>query len=152
MRRILLDSSVYIHALRRPQSAAAVLDRLAAGAAVWLSAVVLAELYAGARGYERRVVERLGRAFHAAERMVVPDLEDWLQTGLVLAALGQKYGYEQIGRGRLTNDALIAVSAARQGLTVLTVNRRDFSRLAEFSAVRWELVDLGELPHAENTD
>ena len=147
MRRILLDTSVYIQVLRRPQSAA-VLDKLATGAALWLSAVVLAELYAGARGYERRVVGRLGSAFQAAERMVVPDLEDWLQTGLVLAALGERYGYEQIGRGRLTNDALIAVSAARHGLTVLTVNRRDFSRLAEFSAVRWELVAFGELPHA----
>src|SRR2546425_8639218 len=34
-------------------------------------------------------------------------------------------GYEQIGRGRLTNDTLIGASAARRGITLLTVNERD---------------------------
>jgi hypothetical protein len=38
----------------------------------------------------------------------VPNLSDWTQTGKVLARLAAKYDYEQIGRGRLTNDALIA--------------------------------------------
>ena len=38
------------------------------------------------------------------------------------------------GRGRLANDALIAMSAARRGATVITANERDFARLAEFRA------------------
>ncbi len=38
--------------------------------------------------------------------------------GRVLAKLGAKYGYEQIGRARLTNDALIAMSAVRAGIVV----------------------------------
>jgi hypothetical protein len=35
----------------------------------------------------------------------------------VLARVAAKYDYEQIGRGRLTNDALIAMSASRLGIT-----------------------------------
>jgi hypothetical protein len=38
----------------------------------------------------------------------------------------------EIGQGRLTNDALIAMSAARLGITVITANARDFLRLAEY--------------------
>jgi hypothetical protein len=43
----------------------------------------------------------------------VPNLDDWTQTGKVLARLAAKYDYKQIGQGRLTNDALIAISAGR---------------------------------------
>ena len=53
--------------------------------------------------------------------------------------LGRQYGYEQIGRGRLTNDALIAMSAARCGYMILTRNARDFSRLAELRPFRYKL-------------
>jgi hypothetical protein len=34
--------------------------------------------------------------------------------------------------GRLTNDALIATSAGRLGIRVITANERDFTKLAEF--------------------
>jgi hypothetical protein len=40
--------------------------------------------------------------------------------------LAAKYDYEKIGLGRLTNDALIAMSAVRLGITVITANARDF--------------------------
>jgi predicted nucleic acid-binding protein len=49
MQPSLLDSSIYISALRSEKTALA-LERLTAGAILWLSAVVLQELYAGARG------------------------------------------------------------------------------------------------------
>jgi predicted nucleic acid-binding protein len=42
-----------------------------------------------------------------------------------------KHDYEQFGEGRLTNDSLIAMSAGRLGITVITANARDFARLAE---------------------
>jgi predicted nucleic acid-binding protein len=57
----------------------------------------------------------------------------------VLALLAAKYDYEPIGKGRLTNDALIAMSAARVGITVVTVNVRDFARLAEFRSFSWRV-------------
>ncbi|MGH9816449.1 MAG: type II toxin-antitoxin system VapC family toxin [Candidatus Acidiferrales bacterium] len=136
---MLFDSSVYIAALRGGTEAAVVLLRRTQAAPVWLSAVVLEELYAGTRPRDRRVVERLERDFDRARRILVPHLTDWTQTGKVLAQLAGKYGYERIGQGRLTNDALIAMSAARQGMVILTANERDFAKLAEFRPFQWRL-------------
>ena len=114
MRPVLLDSSVYITALRAGEDAVLMMRRLAPEAPVWLSAVVLEELYAGVTGRGRRVVERLERDFDRARRILVPNLTDWAQTGKVLARLAAEYGYEEIGQARLTNDALIAMGAARK--------------------------------------
>jgi predicted nucleic acid-binding protein len=58
------------------------------------------------------VLARLERAFEKARRILVPNLNDWTKTGKVLARLAAKYASEKIGQGRLTNDALIAMSAA----------------------------------------
>ena len=142
MRPALFDSSLYISALRRGSDAALGLRRLAPDAPVWLSSVVLEELYAGARDRDRHVVERLERDFDRAKRILVPNLSDWAQAGKVLARLAIKYGYEQIGQGRLTNDALIAMSAARLGIRVITANERDFSRLAEFRTFQWQVTTV----------
>jgi predicted nucleic acid-binding protein len=139
MQPALFDTSIYISALRRADDAALVLRRLAAGAPLWMSAVVLEELYAGAGDRERRVVEKLERDFDRAKRIVVPNLSDWTQTGKVLARLAAKYDYERIGQGRLTNDALIALSAGRTGVCVITANERDYRRLAEFRPFQWQL-------------
>jgi predicted nucleic acid-binding protein len=138
----LLDTSIYITALRAGDQAVVALRRLAPQAPLWLSAVVLEELYAGISGRDRRVVERLERDFERLRRIVVPNLSDWSQAGRVLARFALDYGYEEIGRGRLTNDALIAMSAARQGITVITANERDFARLARFRNFRYEIATV----------
>lgn len=139
MQPALLDTSIYISALRRGDQAALGLRRLAANSPLWLSAVVLEELYAGAGEQERRVLERLERDFDRAKRILVPSQKDWAEVGKVLARLAAKYGFEQIGQGRLTNDALIAMSAGRLGIRVITANQRDYSRLAEFRTFHWQV-------------
>jgi len=144
MQPVLFDTSIYIRVLRREEDAALELRRMAAGAPVWLSAVVLEELYAGVSGKGRHAVERLERDFKRARRMVVPNLRDWTQAGRMLARLAAKYDYERIGQGRLTNDALIASSAGRLGIMVITANARDFGRLAEFRAFSWRVEDVGK--------
>jgi predicted nucleic acid-binding protein len=136
---VLFDTSIYITALRMGDNAALGLRRIAGGAPVWLSSVVLEELYAGVSGRNRHAVERLERDFHRAGRILVPNLTDWTQTGKALALLAAKYDYEQIGKGRLTNDALIAMSAGRFGITVITANARDFGKLAEFRPFQWRV-------------
>jgi predicted nucleic acid-binding protein len=40
----------------------------------------------------------------------------------------------------MTNDALIAMSAASRGFKVFTKNGKDFARLAEFRPFDWEEV------------
>jgi hypothetical protein len=56
----------------------------------------------------------------------------------------------KIGQGRLANDALIAMSAARRGATVITANERDFARLAEFRAFQRQVAILS-CTSGENT-
>ena len=142
MQPALFDTSIYISALRRGNDAALALRRVTFDAPLWLSSVVLEELYAGAGDRELRTVERLERDFERAKRILIPNLGDLTQTGRVLARLAAKYGYEQIGQGRLTNDALIAMSAARLGIRVLTANERDYRRLAEFRAFHWQVTTV----------
>lgn len=135
---ILFDSSVYIGALRAG-GAAIPLQRWARESPLWLSSVVLEELYAGATNADHRILEKLERDFDRAKRVLVPNLSDWTQAGRILCRIAEKYGHEQIGRTRLTNDALIATSAARAGITVITANHRDFVRLAEFCPLQWQV-------------
>ena len=139
---VLFDTSVYVRALRRGDDGVVAVRRLTSGSVVWLSSVVLEELYAGANDRSRRVVEKLERDFERARRILIPNLRDWAETGRVLSQLGAKYDYESIGQGRLTNDTLIAMSAGRAGIRVITTNERDFRRLSEFRPFRWEVVSV----------
>jgi predicted nucleic acid-binding protein len=141
MQPVLLDSSVYVAALRG-EDAILRLEQIAAGTILWLSAVVLEELYAGAGWRDREFVERLERRFGQIEQILVPSLDDWVHAGKVLERLALKYDYEKVGRGRLTNDALIAMSAARTSIRVITANEKDFRRLAEFRSFAWQLIAL----------
>jgi hypothetical protein len=49
---------------------------------------------------------------------------------------------QKIGPCGLTNNALMVMSAARLGITVITANARDFMRLAEFRPFPWEVHDV----------
>ncbi len=141
MQHFLLDSSIYIAALRGTDAMLR-LERITAGTILWLSAVVLEELYAGAGARDREYVEGLENRFRQAGKILVPDLDDWIYAGKLLERLALKYDYEKIGRGRLTNDTLIAMSAARVGIRVVTANESDFRKLAEFRDFSWQFVTL----------
>jgi predicted nucleic acid-binding protein len=143
MAPVLFDTSVYIGALRRAGNAGLLFRRWTGDSPLWISSVVLEELYAGALPRDHAILEKLERDFERAKRILVPSLSDWTLAGKVLARLAQIYGYENIGRGRLTNDALLAISAGRLGITILTANPRDFARLAEFRPFSWQSVDVG---------
>ena len=137
--QVLFDTSVYIGALRGSGDAGLIFERWRRKAPIWVSSVVLEELYARADAAGARLIEKLERDFERARRVLIPNLSDWTQTGRILAKLGTKHGFERIGQGRLTNDALIAASAARSGVEVITSNARDFSRLAEFCPLQWRV-------------
>jgi predicted nucleic acid-binding protein len=139
---VLFDSSVYINALRIGGDSPLLLQRWARESPLWLSSVVLEELYAGAALTDRKILEKLERDFEKANRVLVPNLTDWSIMGRILAAIGQTYGYEKIGKARLTNDALIATSAARTGTQVITVNTRDYALLAQFCPLQWQARSL----------
>ena len=125
MKPVLFDTSVYITSLRRGADPVMQTRNLEHGSPLWLSAVVLEELYAGADAAGRKKLARFERDFDKVGRLLVPALSDWTRTGDVLAQIGAKYGYEQIGLGRLTNDTLIGVNASRLGVTFIYRQQRD---------------------------
>ena len=135
---ILFDSSVYITALRSNGNSAIVLARWIKESPLRLSAVVLEELFAGSNIADRRILEKLQRDFDKANRLLTPNLGDWTLAGRILASIAQRHGFEKIGKARLTNDALIATSASRNGISVITTNARDFALLAEFCPLQWQ--------------
>jgi predicted nucleic acid-binding protein len=69
--------------------------------------------------------------------VLVPNIGDWSAAGRMLARLGRVRGFEEIGRARMSNDALIAASAARMGITVITANERDFRLFGELCNLQW---------------
>jgi predicted nucleic acid-binding protein len=141
MRSALFDTSIYISALRRGD-AGSVVARFTAENDMWLSAVVLEELYAGAHGRDRYAVELMEHKFADESRILVPEIVDWIEAGKLLSQLAAKYDYATIGRSRLTNEALMAMSAARTGVTIVTANGRDFRKLAEFRAFSWQVANV----------
>ena len=135
-RRVLFDSSAYVQALRE-RRVELLQSRTYDGAFVHLSAVVACELLAGAKNpRSRRELERLWSDFDRAGRLVVPVAEDWYDAGVVLSQIAAKYGHEQIGQARLVHDTIIALSARRHGISVVTLNRAHFDLVSEFRPVR----------------
>src|SRR5262245_37309963 len=137
MAGIVFDSSIYISAIRGGNGT--VLDLRRAAVAVgnsvplWLSAVVLCELLIGASDKKaRRTLLETEKEFARLGRLLVPEQSDWRLAGEVLSLVGQQFGYQTVRRARMTNDALIAMSVARKGLTVLTKNSEDFKKIAQF--------------------
>ena len=76
MRPALFDSSIYITALQRGVDAVLALRWFTTDVPLWLSAVVLEELYAGTVDRNRQVIERLERDSDRAKRFRI------LATGL----------------------------------------------------------------------
>lgn len=143
---IIFDTSIYIRSLR--QGNTNVLDLRQASKAtekktfpLYLSAVVLEELYVGASDKKaQKALERLEKDFTKIKRLLVPNQSDWAVAGQILNLIGEKYGFEQVGKARLTNDALLAMNIARNGLTLQTANAKDFAKIVEFRPFKWEVV------------
>ncbi len=141
---IVFDTSVYINALRNGDSNI-LSQRNILGENIfnplWLSAVVLEELYAGA--FDKKSVKTLNKfekEFTQINRLLVPNKTDWSIAGQILNKIGKKHGFEKIGKARLTNDTILAMSVARNGFKLLTTNAKDFELISEFREFRWEVV------------
>ena len=112
----------------------------------YMSAVVLQELVAGANDAATiKDFERLRHEYRKANKLLVPNEEDWWQAGLVLNALQRGRRSKKTGkipkisvaeRYRIINDVLIARTAKREGATVVTDNINDFKKIQNFCDVK----------------
>ena len=111
---IVFDTSLYILSLRQGDNNI-LQKRQDENMPLWLSAVVLEELYVGASG--KNIFENSGAKFEneftKINRLLVPNQTDWSITGQILNKIGEKHGFEKVGKARLTNDTLLAMSIAR---------------------------------------
>jgi predicted nucleic acid-binding protein len=134
IRFFVFDSSVLIDHLRTNRFAEAV--RRLEGV-IRFSAVVLAELYRGARtGTEVRVINSWARR----PIVLTPTREMWLRSGRVLARLAERHPLDPESLRRLHFDLLIALSARSIGATVVTTDRAHFEllqRAVPFSLIVW---------------
>lgn len=115
LRRIMLiDTNVLIDYFRKKEPAVNYLDNL--GQEFKLSAVTVAELYAGVRkGKEEKELN----AFIAVTKIIPIDKQMAIQAGQYLRQYRQSHG---VGFG----DGLIAATANIQGLTLVTLNTKHF--------------------------
>ncbi|MBI5739389.1 MAG: PIN domain-containing protein [Nitrospirae bacterium] len=130
--KAILDTSILIPFINRG-IAHPVLDIDIGKPLLHLSAVVAAELYAGAfDGHTIKLLDKLYKTFHDVNRIIIPSSSDWQTAGKVIAKLGGKHGYEDKFLSKIQNDILIALSARQIGAFVVTNNTKDFLRIKEF--------------------
>jgi predicted nucleic acid-binding protein len=134
VKRVIYDTGVYVDYLRRGDHARTVETATRLGI-VHLSAVVAQELVVGAPDRAAlRFLERLVERFDALGRLAIPGRLDWLRAGRAIREVGRRHGYEEVGRARLTNDALILATALRIGAALVTGNAGDFALLRQHLA------------------
>src|SRR5215831_9602719 len=95
--KAILDTSVYLPFLRR-NGKIRDLTFLRRPTLLYLSSVVFAELFAGARDRPTvRLLERFYRTFDRANRVIAPDQQVWLEAAHVLHRFGIRQGFEARG-------------------------------------------------------
>jgi predicted nucleic acid-binding protein len=118
------DTSALLEVVRRPERWPALHRSLQTGL-VWLSSVVLAELYAGTRSPDDQfVLNRIAVAMKRADRLLTPNDDDWIRAGRLIARRVRLHGALR-PRDHLA-DVLILLSAARLRGVVVTANLRHF--------------------------
>jgi predicted nucleic acid-binding protein len=99
---------------------------------VWLSSVVLAELYAGTRSPEDALLlNRIAATMERIDRVLTPTVGDWARAGRLIARRIRLQGGMR-PRDHLA-DVLILVSAARLNGVVVTANLRHFEAWAHLA-------------------
>lgn len=120
-------------------------ELLAMPSSFLMSAVVLTELSASSPDESgRKFYENLFRAYAKEQRLIVPDVEDWLLTSKILFLLTNSRRRLEHGRlkrlppgasQRIAFDVLIAVSARRLKAAVVTENWADFKAIQRYCNV-----------------
>ena len=112
----------------------------------YLSSVVAMEVIASADPPELKGWELVWTTYQKRGRLLVPTPEDWWESAKALNRLhyrakranqGQAPKLTSEERLRLWNDILIAVSARRAGVSVVTDNLKDFALIQSVCRVKF---------------
>jgi len=133
VRKYVLDSNCYIDAAREPGARAALESFTAREAPrLYLSAVVAAELRAGARSPRdrRHLEEQVLAPFVRRGRILTPSGAAWDALGLTLSQLRSEGSLDLASTPRgFAFDVLLALSCREAGVVLITRNARDMERI-----------------------
>jgi len=129
----IFDTSVLIDQLRTNRHASRIgsLD-----VPVKNSSVVIAELRRGA------IDPKEGKLVGAMERnyaLLAPTVNNWIESGVILAKMRDDQGFEPHKLRDLHFDVLIALTARSNGARLITSNRADFELIRKYRDFRLEV-------------
>ena len=143
MRKYVLDTNIYVDAIRDPEKEQALdlfLERNTPF--TYMSAVVMQELRAGAvtEVQARALQDGIFNAFERRGRVAGPSSGAFKDCGRVLAVLFRLDGVPYRERPRsLVNDILIAITCVENGLTLITAD-------GDFRTIRPHLQGFAHVP------
>ena len=121
----IIDTSVYVDNLRSGRYQKELLELKLV---VRCSAVVLAELWRGARSREMiRFVDYLSRNL----RVVAPNEREWIESGKIVARMVKSKGYDLHKTREIHFDVLIAMTARKIGDDLITRDGVDFHAIRQ---------------------
>ena len=125
---VVFDTNVYISFIRDLSHSAELLER---GTTKYLSAVVLMELWAGAKTKPaERIVERLQKPYAGANRIITLRPSHYISIGQFLSGLSRRYA-ELRKKAGFVNDVQIAFTARHLGAVLLTEDEQHFEIIRE---------------------
>jgi predicted nucleic acid-binding protein len=132
---ILLDTNVYLFAIRSDEGAAFFERRfLPLVFQTHLSSIVVEELYAGALDAQAvALIESYVGALERAGRIIAPNFQDWKEAGRLIARVTRKEPGRKSKVQQMLNDILLALCARRIGADLFTFNREDFRMIHRHS-------------------
>ncbi len=142
MRKFVLDTNVFIHAIRSPEARRELADwqrRMAPY--IYQHAVVVSELLVGAKddATRERWHDRWVAPAERLNRVLVPRYGAWLRASRIVTRLVEA-GHVSPGgvKPSFYNDCLLAATSREDGHAIVTHNRADFELIARVEpGVQW---------------
>lgn len=129
----ILDTSVLISHWRTNRHAAQIANL---GIPIRNCSVVLAELWRGATEPSERTTLR---AIEGTHQVLAPTVNNWLESGKILARMQAEKGFEPAKLRDLHFDVLIALTARAHGARLITSNRADFELIRDYRDFKLEV-------------
>lgn len=130
----IFDTSVYIDNLRSGRFQKELLELKFV---VRISAVVLAELWRGARSREMiKAVDYLTTNLH----IIAPNEREWVESGKIVGRITRANGYDDRKAKEIHFDVLVAMTARKIGAHLITCDVDDFRAIREvmdFNLICW---------------